>query len=628
MDSDDLNLGMVNWEHGMLLSPEHFLRQERYLEARFDWLLRYGSTAYGLIGGGPRLPENERFARTNDPALAIEDNGDTLSLSVSHCRGVTPNGTFVEVQDPGISCDVSKEAFGRLKQARIFVVCERSQKEVADAPADELNPEGERQRRHSYRLALEVAAREAPYALAVGCIERPHDSLEYSRDAGFIPACTFMGAHSELMAGARDIIDGVIRLASRYTELHRAMRQFIALFKERDIDTAADVEIMGFVGRMVVALQNCVYEIVDTTQAPQSFFGHLRRTFHSAAVYLDLSPPVREYFDLLKDSGESEFLVLLEQQKKALGASPKWKIHEDLSFEVQAARDSLEALRRLENALEGKYIDFRVNPILEAMNYVYDRDNRGLYKLHRPSSRMQGYEDRVAFTFTDLGLEGRKNYRLVLVGEDGAEFTVNDTIKVEIHVNPNTAYGREPKRVGCKVRDTDQHNFEFDFEAADVAAVADLQVTLDAGYAFKVALLFIHQRFFAAKQQEAPKPLARDAGGRREPDEPERGRAGRDRLEPPPAPAPRERERDREPFGGRFEPPPPAPPRRPSPGDVLPPRRPSDRDVPRDLREPDPRDRDHDWATRRDAPERTQRLDRSPSGPDDPSNPPKRRRLG
>lgn len=637
MDSDDLNLGLVNWEHGMLLSPEHFLRQERYFESRFAWLLRYGSTAYGLIGGGARLPETERGAKGDDPVVSVNDDSGALGITVSQCRGITPNGSFVEIApEYAISCDVGKEELAGVDQARIYVVCDPGRTDLLEAEADELNPEAEKQRRNRCRVALKISAHEAPYALAVGCMVRSRDGLDYDRDAGFIPACTFMGAHSELAAGARAILDETIQLTTRFTDLHRAMRQFVTLFKDRDIETEADLDILGFVGRMVVALQNCVYEIVDTAQPPQTFFGHLRRVFHSAAVYLDLSPPVRQYFDLLKDSGESEFIALLGQQKKAMGASPKWKIYEDLSFEVEAAMESLQALRKLERALEGKYIDFRVNPILEAMNFVFDRDGQVLYKLHSKSSRVQGSEDSLALTFAKLQLEGREKYRLVLVGEDGAIF--GPDIKVEIHINENSGYRSKPKYVTSVVRDHDQRNFEFDFDAPEFPTITDMRVALNAEYAIKLGLLFVRQRFFATKTPEAVKPLTPETrpreeglradrfreervGEERRGDLPPRYRVPvppRDRQEEasPPYP-PRSRDRDaatpRRDFdpGGSEAP----PPRKPA-ADPPPPRRSFDREPP----PRDPRDRDKQ--------DKTQRLDRPGPEPDDPSNPPKRRRLG
>lgn len=622
MNSEDLNLGAVHWEHGMLLSPEHFLRQERYFESRLAWLLRYASAAYGLVGGGPRLSENEHGAQRHDPVVHINDDTATLRITVEQARGITPNGAVVEiVPEYAVSCEVSKEGLAGVEQARIYVVCERGCKDVVAAEADELNPEGEKQRRGAFHVSLQLAAEEAPWALAVGSIVRSRDGLDYDLDTAFIPACTFLGAHSELMVGVRKIVEEVIQLASRFTELHRAMRQFITLFKDRGIETDSDVDILSFVGRMVVALQNCVYEIVDTSQAPQTFFGHLRRVFHGAAVYLDLSPPVRQYFDLLKDAGETEFIALLGQQKKALGASPKWRIYEDLSFEIEAARESLDALRRLERALEGKYIDFRVNPILDAMNFIFDRDGEVLYKLHSKSSRMQGSDDGLSLVFAKLQLEGKERYRLVLVGEDNGVF--GEDLKAELHINENTAYSSAPQFLTCQVRDHEQRNFEFDFETPQgINTITDLRVVLAAEYPIKIGLLFVRQRFYKQKAQEQVKPLEGRPEQRRDarpPEELERRGAGVDARGDEPRFAHRLADRE------------PPPPRRSA---EEPPRRTPQEDPPRRWsREPDPRDaptrRPADPPPfRRDNPDRTQRLERPWPGPDDPSNPPKRRRLG
>lgn len=53
MNSDDLKLSSVNFEHGMLLTPDHFLRQERYFDSMLLWVLRYTTNAYGLVGVVP-----------------------------------------------------------------------------------------------------------------------------------------------------------------------------------------------------------------------------------------------------------------------------------------------------------------------------------------------------------------------------------------------------------------------------------------------------------------------------------------------------------------------------------------------------------------------------------------------
>jgi hypothetical protein len=153
-----------------------------------------------------------------------------------------------------------------------------------------------------------------------------------------------MSSYSELTSSWRKMVDSVRFMAERYTALHQAMREFLVLFTERGIETAGDVETMRFVDRMVAALHDCVYDIIDPVQPPQKFFSHLRRFFHTSAVYLDLTPAVQQYFDTLKETGETEFIIPLEQQKQILSTTVRWEVNHDLAVEVRSALQSLNAL--------------------------------------------------------------------------------------------------------------------------------------------------------------------------------------------------------------------------------------------------------------------------------------------
>ena len=98
MIDDDIDLRSVNWSQGMFLTPDHFLRQERYVDSLFLWLLRYGLATHGLVGGGPRVEPSERGAPAFDPVVEIDDSADVLKVTVMQCRGITPGGAIVDVQ--------------------------------------------------------------------------------------------------------------------------------------------------------------------------------------------------------------------------------------------------------------------------------------------------------------------------------------------------------------------------------------------------------------------------------------------------------------------------------------------------------------------------------------------------
>jgi hypothetical protein len=504
---DDVKLTSVNWEHGMLLTPDHFLRQEQYIDALVLWLLRYSNVAHGLVGGGPRLPESERGAVRHDPIVALDENPESIGISVTQARGITPGGRIIEIQpESPVSIRFAKSELTGVAESNVYIVCDPGPKEVVDGQLDEFNPQMRTERRPAYRIALQLDAREAANSISVARIRRPQYGTGYEKDATYIPACTTMVSYSELTAAWRRIVDSITTLADRYSDLYRAMREFLVLFEERGIETQVDTDAAAFVERMVVALQNTIYEVLDPIQPPARFFGSLKRFFHNAAVYLELTPGVQQYYDTLKETGETEFISLLEQQKMTLHASRTLQVNENLAVEVRAALQALDTLARLERALEGKYIDFRISTVLEGMNFIFDRGGKVLYKLAAKPSRVQGFGDELAIHFSNLRLEGRDKYRLILVGEQNANFEKGLRINSEVRLNEGSGFRRAPINLVAECKLNEQHNFECDFEAPDVPTINDARVTLQAHHPIRTALLYTRHRFYGGAVQAAAPP--------------------------------------------------------------------------------------------------------------------------
>ena len=509
MDLNDIDLTTVNWEHGMLLTPEHFLRQERYMDSALLWVLRYATSHYGLVGGGARVPETERGAARYDPIVTVAHDDNGLSVSVTQCRAITAAGCIVEISpEEAIHHTFTPNELEGMAESNIYVTCQPHRKEAVEGPRDDANPQMSSRRRQRYELRLRLAAEETPFSASVARVRRRQHGVGFEKDSAYIPPCTTMTSLSTLAAAWRRIGEEITLLAERFTELNRAMQEFLSLFKERGVETEMDRETMGFVGRMVVALQNCLYEIHDPIGTPQAFFGRLRQFFYSAAVYLDLSPSAQKYFDALKETGETEFIPLIEQQHQALRSTRRYDVHEDLGVEVRAMEQSIAGLTRLERALEGKYLNFRISPSLEAMNFIFDRGGKELYKLAAKQSRLHGAEEGLIFHFANLDLRGRDRYRLILAGEPDATFEIGERLNVEILINPGSGFDRAPLIEHCEVTLPDQHNFEFDFEARDVPSINDLKVTLLASHPIRSALLFVRHRFYTEpiKPTTAPAP--------------------------------------------------------------------------------------------------------------------------
>lgn len=498
MNPEELRHNAVNWEFGMLVTPDHFLRQERYLESNLLWMLRYVTDSFGLIGSGPRLPESEFGAVRHDPIVTLSEDEHTLRVTVSQCRGLTATGTPVEItSDNAVYQVFDKSDLEGLREARIYILASPHSFNLIDGPIDEHNPQMQTERTRAYRLTLQPHGEEIHHAIAVSRLRCAESSLTYEKDPSFIPPCTTLIAFSELSAAWRRIVEQLTTLSSRFIELHRAMQEYIELTRERGIDVDMDRDTLEFVKRIIPGIETCLYTCLNPVQPPAQFFSSLRMFLQGAAVNLDLSPPVQQYFDALRNAGEASFVPLIEQQKQLLKTSRRRRVEDDLGTEVRFVQSSLCSLQTLEYALEGKYIDFRISPTLDTMNFVFDRGGSALYKLAAKPARLQGFGDEMTFHFAGIRLEGREKYRLILTAELNHEYAEDTCIPVEIHINEGSGARRAPLHGIAQVRFAGQKNVEFDFDAPDIATVTDLRVSVPAHYNVRTALLYVRHRFYA-----------------------------------------------------------------------------------------------------------------------------------
>ena len=397
-----------------------------------------------------------------------------------------------------------KDQLAGVAESVVYIVCEPSARVKADGLTDAYNPQMHTERMASYRVALHVTAAERAQSLAVGRVRRPATGMYFEADPQFIPACMTVAAHSELMSGTRRILDATNRLAAGYAELHRAMREFMVIFTERGLETEVDRDSMVFAERMVLELQDTAYALLDRTQPPQQFFARVRRMLHSSAIYFDLAEGMQQYYNTLRETGESELVGLIEVQKHTLQTGRTLQLDDDLGLEVRKALQSLNGLERLERALEGKYIDFRKSASLESTNFIFDRGGKQLYRLAARASRVQGVADEMTVFFSNLRLEGRDRYRLILVGERSTPWLRGTSIGAEVRINEGSGFRRESYILTGDVKLDEQYNMELDFEAPDVPTITDVRVTVPAYHTVRTALLFQRHRFYGTARAETP----------------------------------------------------------------------------------------------------------------------------
>jgi hypothetical protein len=513
MTDDDLDLRSVNWSQGMFLTPDHFLRQERYVDSLVLWLLRFALPAHGLLGGGPRVSSAELGAPGFDPVVDIDDAGDSLKVTVTQCRGVTAGGMLVDVRPAhALSATFPKRELEGVLDLGVYVVARPHEKEPDESVEDPVNPQMQLGRRFRYAIRLDVQADEAPGSLLLTRLRRAEKGLRFERALSFIPPCAFMSSHSSLMHSFRQLNERVAAIADHYGMLHSAIADFITVARARGVGVEQDTETLAFVSRMVTTLESCAYRILDPLQPPKRFFQELTQLVRSAALFLSLSPPTREYFRLLGEIGEVEFVSMLQQESEALQMGRGFTVDEDLNVEVQKIMRSLERLDRLEQALEGKYMDYRLSPSLESINFVFDRTGGDaiLYKSVAKPARPQAQGQELTFVFAARGLEARETYRLILVGDRNARFVPGDRLNAELRINPGEGYSHKPEYTAASYEIEGQRNFAIDFKAPDdVVAINDLRVSLRSAQPIRSAILYVRSRLLtsAAPGFPAPPPL-------------------------------------------------------------------------------------------------------------------------
>jgi len=494
----------------MFLTPEHFLRQETYFDSLLLWLVRYTMREYGLLGSGPRVEASERGAARFDPIVQVDESEEELKITLTQCRGVTPGGALVDV-DPSspVRGTFKKKQLEGTKEVGIYVVARPHQKEPDEDSEDALNPEIRPARRRSYGLTLEVQPDQTDWSLLLTRLRRAEAGIRFEKVSGFIPPCVFMTSHSELMHSHRQLNEIISGTAERYTNLHRAIVDFIAVAQSRGLGIEQDQETLEFVSRMVLALEECAYAAIDPLQAPSRFFQHVTRLIRSSALFLSLSPPTREYFRLLGEIGETEFVSLLEQEGSALQIGREWSPHDNLRPELEKMLNAIERLVRLEHALEGKYLDFRVSPSLEGINFVFDRTTGEpvLYRTVAKPARPQAQGQELTFVFAPLRLEAREVYRLILVGDRHAKFFSGDRLSVELRVNPGEGYSRKPQYLTSQHEIEGHRNFAIDFKAPeDVVSISDVRVSLRSGQPIRSAILYVRSRLMPGRAKMAAEP--------------------------------------------------------------------------------------------------------------------------
>jgi hypothetical protein len=499
----------VNWTTGMLLTPQHFLRQDRFVEEQVAWLLRYCLPATGLVGGGVRLEAAQQGLAKFDPKVDVFNETETVQVSVLRARGITAGGELIEIDESRtVTGDWRRADLAGLTDVVVYVVRTGQREPDPDSiGVDPANPNQAGLNRMQYEVRLGIPAELAASSLAVARLRRASETLGFETDGQYIPPSASLLAHSGLHDAATKLQAAVRLIVNELVEIHRSAARYAERVAARGVDVRGDQDIRAFLERAVMALEACAHETADLAGPPRRFFQQIERANRLVALGLDLSASSRQFFKELSQV-DASYSELLEAEHGLLGTQRELDPRSELRPLVIRATESLGRLRQLAEALAGKYIDYRINRTVESIRFLLDRDGEHFYEAVTAPSHPQRDGDLLTFVFSQLDLAGRHEYRVVLTGDPRSshQWAPGQELSVTIRVNA-TGGSRAPisRQVICEL--DGQRNFAANFDTpTDVATISGLTVTVQPGYGIRGAVLFRRRLGMAMAPDAAPPP--------------------------------------------------------------------------------------------------------------------------
>jgi hypothetical protein len=233
---------------------------------------------------------------------------------------------------------------------------------------------------------------------------------------------------------------------------------------------------------------------------PHRLFQQIDRAGRRIALALDLSASTREYFQLLAGA-DASYNSLLEEERDAMATSRDVSARDDLRRSIAVAEQTLASIRRLVEALEGKYLDYRVNRSVDSLRFLLDRGGEHFYMAVSTPGHPQRDGDLLTFVFSQLNLAGRHEYRVVLFGDpDGvSRWQLGEELRVDLRVNSAAGPSRPiSQTITCEI--PGQRNFAVNFDTpADVAAITGLRLTAQPAHRVRGAVLYQRKLGLAAQ---------------------------------------------------------------------------------------------------------------------------------
>ena len=188
--------------------------------------------------------------------------------------------------------------------------------------------------------------------------------------------------------------------------------------------------------------------------------------------------------------------MLLEAERNSLRGDRERVMRADLRLELTRAEQAVARVRTLLHALEGRYVDFRLNGAVDALRFLIDQGGEQFYTVVTAPGHAQRDGDLLTFAFPQLSLSGRHEYRLLILADPGgvSNWEIGDELRPSIRINSQQGGGRPISPVlVCEL--PSQRNFAVNFDTpSDVATINSIQLTVQPAHKVRGAVLYQRRR--------------------------------------------------------------------------------------------------------------------------------------
>lgn len=314
----DFNLYSVNWQDGMLISQKHLSEQERYFENLARWYAAGAGDAYGLVRKSP----------SGKPALDLNLslNGDRVGVEVTRCQALTPNGTFIEINESTVPVVRAEVRAGSPKLGVYIAATEKAQTGDPDP--------GESVPRLPYLGAgYSLHLGEKPNLPDGSCLQIAELTVnpgEISLSEEYYPPCINIYADDRLASRAADFKNELETLLALASRAHMAVSSEGALKGE---STGLQVAFKETLHQLIYHLSSTLdtFSVGRNSGHPAQMVLHFKSLFRVLSSSLNLHPGLKDYLneklfvqqmktDLRWFMGSIDSFLLSEYDHRNLGA--------------------------------------------------------------------------------------------------------------------------------------------------------------------------------------------------------------------------------------------------------------------------------------------------------------------